>query len=142
MENEIEELKKENKKLEDDNKRLKKEYLNRFMRVIFKFIKLAILGFFGLVIFYLIDNFTEKYYIYKDKYPTKDCFESEKNYAIKESEAQKKIAELQKEICSLKSKTTETKKETSSSKTTKTQTTKNTADEKSPCENKSDLFKQ
>lgn len=142
MENEIEELKKENKKLEDDNKRLKDMLDNRQLKFKNKLLKLIVWLLLGWGVFLGIGNLANKYYEYKDKHPTKDCFEIEKNYAIKESEAQKKIAELQKELCTLKSKTTETKKETSSSKTTKTQTTKNTADEKSPCENKSDLFKQ
>lgn len=140
-EKEIKELKEKNEKLEDENKLLRKEYKIRFMKSFFKYIKLIIFAFFGWLIFYVINNFTNNYYTYKNNNPIKDCCDIEKNYAIKESEFQKRIAELQKEIYDLKSKTKEVKKETSSIKTTKTQITKNSTNENSQCE-KLNLLKQ
>ena len=122
MEEEIKELKGKNEKLEEANKLLKESINNRETKFWNKVVKLIVLAVAVSIIFIGINNLSNKYYIYKIINPTKDCCDIEKNYAIKESESQKKIAELQKEICSLKSKTTETKKETSSSKTTKTQT--------------------
>lgn len=128
-EKEIKDFKDKNENLNEDNKLLNDARKEDRKKCIYKVIKLIILGLFGLIIFYLIYNLTDKYYVYKKDNSIKDCCEIEKNYAIKESEfqkriielqkehttkteeSQKKIAELEKELCTLKSKINEPKKE-------------------------------
>ena len=89
-EKEIKDLKEKNKRLKDENKLLKDSINNRETKFWNKVVKLIVLAVAVSIIFIGINNLSNKYYIYKIINPTKDCCDIEKNYAIKESESQKK----------------------------------------------------
>ena len=104
LEEEIKILNEKNKTLEEGNKRYEEGNKDKIRKFIKKILKLSILMVLIIGVFWEIDNLADKYYESKNKYPSKDCYEIEKNCTIKEAESQKKIAELEKEICGLKEK--------------------------------------
>lgn len=104
MEEEIKKLKEINGNLESENKKLQEGNQDKIRKFWKKILKLSVLVFFIIGIFWEIDNLADKYYESKNKYPSKDCCEIEKKYATKEVESQNKIAELEKEISGLKEK--------------------------------------